>query len=80
MNIDIVRDSIILPPLKKGDMVVAHNVGAYNVTQWMQFITMRPNVVLIDLKGEPHVIRRAENLETLNSMEELPEYLSTINL
>lgn len=80
MNIDIVRESIILPPLKKGDMVVAHNVGAYNVTQWMQFITMRPNVVLIDLKSEPHVIRSAENLDTLNSMEEMPEHLNTIDL
>ena len=80
MNIDVVRESVILPPLKKGDMVVAHNVGAYNVTQWMQFITMRPNVVLIDLKGEPHLIRRAENLDTLNSMEEMPEHLNTIDL
>ncbi|RLD23303.1 MAG: diaminopimelate decarboxylase, partial [Bacteroidetes bacterium] len=80
MNIDVVRESIILPPLKKGDMVVAHNVGAYNVTQWMQFITMRPNVVLIDLKGVPHLIRRAENLETINSMEEMPEHLNKIDL
>jgi diaminopimelate decarboxylase len=80
MNIDIVRESIILPPLNKGDLVVAQNVGAYNVTQWMQFITMRPNVVLIDMNGEPHLIRKAESLETLNRMEEMPEHLNSINL
>jgi len=80
MNIDIVRESIILPPLKKGDLVVAQNVGAYNVTQWMQFITMRPNVVLIDMNGESHIIRKAESLDTLNSMEETPEHLNTFNL
>ena len=80
MNIDIVRESIILPPLNKGDLVVAQNVGAYNVTQWMQFITMRPNVVLIDMKGEPHLIRKAESLDTLNRMEEMPAHLNSINL
>ncbi|MEN8249741.1 MAG: diaminopimelate decarboxylase [Bacteroidota bacterium] len=80
MNIDVVRESIILPPLKKGDFVVAQNVGAYNVTQWMQFITMRPNVVLIDMQGEPHLIRKAENLETINRMELTPEHLSAVNL
>ncbi len=80
MNIDVVRESIILPPLSKGDLVVAHTVGAYNVTQWMQFIAMRPNVVLIDMRGNPHLIRRAETTETLNQMEELPEHLSQFTL
>ena len=80
MNIDVVRESVILPPLKKGDLVVAQNVGAYNVTQWMQFITMRPNVVLIDMQGEPHIIRRAESLDTLNRMEEKPAHLASFNL
>ena len=80
MNIDIVRESIILPPLKKGDLVVAQNVGAYNVTQWMQFITMRPNVVLIDMDGKPHLIRKAESLDTLNRMEETPEHLNSFKL
>lgn len=80
MNIDIVRESIILPPLKKGELVVAQNVGAYNVTQWMQFITMRPNVVLIDMNGESHLIRKAESLDTLNRMEETPKHLGSFKL
>ena len=41
MNIDIIRDNITLPLLQKGDHLVVHRVGAYNMTQWMQFITLR---------------------------------------
>jgi len=41
MNIDVVRESITMPMLQKGDQVVVHKVGAYNMTQWMQFITYR---------------------------------------
>ena len=75
MNIDVIRDSIILPPLNKGDNVVVQNVGAYNVTQWMQFITLRPNVVLIDLKGQTHLIREAETLEDIVRKENVPDHL-----
>ena len=42
MNIDMVRDQILFQPLHTGDRVVIRHVGAYNVTQWMQFITERP--------------------------------------
>jgi hypothetical protein len=38
MNIDVMRDSVNLPPLGVGDRLLFRNVGAYNVTQWMQFI------------------------------------------
>jgi diaminopimelate decarboxylase len=51
MNIDVVRQSVTLPTLNKGDKVVVHRVGAYNMTQWMQFIAMRPRVVMIDTNG-----------------------------
>lgn len=80
MNIDVVRENITLPPMKKGDHVVVHTVGAYNMTQWMQFISLRPNIVLVDLKGKPHVIRAKETLDTLNSLEKTPEHLSTFKL
>jgi len=75
MNIDVVRESVTLPPLEKGNQVVVHKVGAYNMTQWMQFITLRPNVVLIDNENNTHIIRKAETLEYLESLEELPEHL-----
>ncbi|RBQ06916.1 diaminopimelate decarboxylase [Pedobacter miscanthi] len=75
MNIDVVRESITLPLLERGDQVVVHKVGAYNMTQWMQFINMRPAVVLIDMQGKSHQIRKPETLAYLEMMEEIPEYL-----
>lgn len=77
MNIDVVRQTINLPLLNRGDQVVVHRVGAYNMTQWMQFIQMRPNVVLIDEKGQPHLIRKAETLEYIEQQELVPEYLKS---
>jgi diaminopimelate decarboxylase len=75
MNIDVIRESANLPLLNKGDHIVIHNAGAYNMTQWMQFITLRPNVVLIDLDEKPHLIRSKESLENMNSMEKMPAHL-----
>ncbi|MBW6534330.1 MAG: alanine racemase [Mariniphaga sp.] len=69
MNIDVIRDAINFPHVKTGDQLVIERVGAYNVTQWMQFITYRPNVVLIDLEGKSHIIRKKEDLETLKDKE-----------
>lgn len=76
MNIDVIRPAIVLPLLRKGDRIVITRTGAYNMTQWMQFITYRPNVVLIDTKGGVHVIRKQENLETLKTSESIPDHLS----
>lgn len=75
MNIDVVRESIALPLLAAGDQVVVHRVGAYNMSQWQQFITLRPNVVLLDLQGQPHVIREAETLAYLQQLEHVPSHL-----
>lgn len=80
MNIDVVRESVSLPLLNKGDQVVVHKVGAYNMTQWMQFIQMRPNVVMIDVNGQDHLIRNKETIDTLHNMEVLPEYLKKFEL
>lgn len=79
MNIDVVRQSINLPLLNRGDKVVVHKVGAYNMTQWMQFIQMRPNVVLIDEKGQTHLIREAENLAYMEQLEKVPAHLQEID-
>jgi len=73
MNIDVIRDAINFPHVKTGDQLVIERVGAYNVTQWMQFITYRPNVVLINLEGKSHIIRKKEDLETLRDKESKPE-------
>lgn len=75
MNIDIVRENVNLPLLNRGDHVVVHKVGAYNMTQWMQFIAMRPNIVLIDTNNNTHIIRKAETLEYLEALDVMPEHL-----
>jgi diaminopimelate decarboxylase len=75
MNIDVMRESVKLPPLAAGQRLVFSNVGAYNTTQWMQFITLRPAVVMIGVNGEPTLIRRAESVDDLNALEQVPAWL-----
>jgi diaminopimelate decarboxylase len=75
MNIDVMRDSVSLPPLSPGDRVVFRNVGAYNMTQWMQFITLRPAVVMIGDGGKVGLVRRAETVEDFKTFEEVPEWV-----
>lgn len=78
MNIDVVRASVSLPPLHVGDRLVISPVGAYNNTQWMQFIEYRPNVVMIHQDSEVSVIRKAEDLESMTVLERIPKHLQSI--
>lgn len=78
MNIDCVRESITLPLLNKGDKLVIHYTGAYNLTQWMQFITLRPNVVMIDQDSKTHIIRESESVASVSGLEKTPDYLNTL--
>ncbi len=73
MNIDVIREAINFPQVKVGDQLVIERVGAYNVTQWMQFITYRPNVVLIGTDGKTYIIRKKEDLESIKGLELKPE-------
>jgi diaminopimelate decarboxylase len=75
MNIDVLRPSLMFPALKRGDRFVITRTGAYNNTQWLQFITTRPNVVLIDKEREVHLIRRAETMENVSENEAIPGHL-----
>ena len=75
MNIDVMRDTVQFPPLPPGDRLVFKNVGAYNVTQWHQFITLRPAVVMIGTGGRVACIRRAERVEDFATYERVPEWL-----
>jgi len=75
MNIDVIDDHLNLPPLTRGTKLVISPVGAYNTTQWMQFIRYRPNVVLVGTNGEVDLIRKAETLENIIEQEYLPERL-----
>ncbi len=76
MNIDVIREAISFPLLKKNDNFVIKRVGAYNMTQWMQFITYRPKVVLIDTKGKMHIIRGSESLDSIRGLEKTPDHLA----
>jgi len=76
MNIDVLRSSLMFPALKHGDRFVITRTGAYNNSQWLQFITTRPNVVLIDMNRNVHIIRRAETLENISENEITPDYLA----
>ena len=80
MNIDVIRENVTLPPLKRNDHVVVHTVGAYNMTQWMQFIALRPAIVLIDLDEKAHVIRKRETLASIEAEEMMPKHLKEFKL
>ena len=75
MNIDVIEEGTLLPPLEKGMRIILSPVGAYNVTQWMQFIEYRPNVVMIGMNKELDLIREAEDLSDITRREKLPDRL-----
>lgn len=75
MNIDTIREDVDLPPLEVKDKLVLYPVGAYNLTQSMQFIGLRPAVVLIGTDKFVSVIRRREELKDLDGAEEVPSHL-----
>ncbi len=76
MNIDVIRKSILLPPVRTGDTLIVSPVGAYNNTQWLQFIEYRPRVVLVHGEAEVSVVRERETLATVTELEQLPPHLA----
>lgn len=76
MNIDVVRESVPLSEPAAGDVLAIQPVGAYALTQSMQFIAYRPRVVMIDPSGVDHIIREREDLAYVEQMERLPEHLA----
>jgi diaminopimelate decarboxylase len=78
MNIDCLSDGILLPALKKGEHLVIEYVGAYDTTQWMQFIMMRPNVVMVMEDGTVELIRKSEDLDYLLDREVIPDNLKSV--
>lgn len=75
MAIDVIRETVDLPILDAGDILILHPVGAYNLAQSMQFIAYRPAVVLIGENGKPELVRRRETLDDINRTELLPLHL-----
>jgi diaminopimelate decarboxylase len=75
MNIDVVDEGTLLPPLSRGTRLILSPVGAYNITQWMQFIEYRPAVVLVTEDGRMELIRERESLDDIVARERLPDRL-----
>ncbi|EIC20953.1 alanine racemase [Thiorhodovibrio frisius] len=75
MNIDVMRSTVSLPPLAPGDRLVFAPVGAYNNTQWLQFIEYRPPVVLVHADGNHSVIREGEDLDSMCQHDRMPAHL-----
>jgi len=78
MNIDVIDEGTLLPPLERGTRLILSPVGAYNQTQSMQFIEYRPAAVLITTEGKAEVIREAEDLTDIERREVLPEHLKVL--
>ena len=76
MNIDVVDEGLLLPPLLRGTRLVISPVGAYNHTQSLQFIEYRPASVLIGMDGSVDLIREAEDLSDMTRREKLPARLA----
>ncbi|MDH3232787.1 MAG: diaminopimelate decarboxylase [Alphaproteobacteria bacterium] len=74
MQIDVLRNRALVPPLHVGDPIVISNVGAYCQTQSMQFIHTRPATVLLGPDG-PELIRRAEEWSDFFVLDKMPERL-----
>jgi hypothetical protein len=55
-------------------------MGAYNVTQWMQFISYRPAIVMVMDDGSVEQIRRPETLDDIVGPETIPEKLRDFKL
>jgi diaminopimelate decarboxylase len=69
MEIDVIRENIALPRLRVGDRLTLWPVGAYNVGQSMQFIHLRPAMVMITEDSGLHIIRRQESFEDYEALE-----------
>ncbi len=78
MQIDSISESVNLPSVELGDVIVFSNVGAYNLTQSMQFIQTRPAVILLGPTGV-ELIKRKETWRDIFNLDTLPKRLGKSN-
>jgi diaminopimelate decarboxylase len=62
---DYLAQSIQLPKLNNGDILVFYNAGAYTIVRGEQWIHPRPAVVMIYENGDVKCIRKKENYENI---------------
>jgi len=69
MQVDLIESGIKLPKLKEGDILIIKNVGAYELTQSMQFIRERSPIVSISSDGKISLCRRKETYKDILQCE-----------
>ena len=75
MHVDCIQIGAYLPPVRAGDLLVVRNVGAYNFSMSMQFIRLRPAVVMITKNGVEY-LRLRETTEYVTKLDRIPERLT----
>lgn len=65
MQVDLIESGIEMPKLKEGDTLIIKTVGAYELSQSMQFIRGRPSVVSISTNGKLNVCQREETYKDI---------------
>jgi diaminopimelate decarboxylase len=74
MQIDVLRENVLMKPPKIGELLTFSNVGAYCQTQSMQFIQPRPATVLVSDRGVD-LIRKKETWRDIFILDQIPERL-----
>lgn len=74
MQIDVIRTEVRLPPLQKGNILVIKNVGAYNISQSIQFIFPRPAVIIVN-NGQTEYLKLPETAKDIRHLEVIPHRL-----
>lgn len=74
MQIDVVREKALLPPLSTGDHLIVGNVGAYCLSQSMQFIQPRPAIVIQTENGF-ELVRRRETWRDIFALDTIPDHV-----
>ena len=62
------RDNV-LPELKKEDILVFYNAGAYTLSRSAQFVHPRPAVVIVGEDGSVASLRNKESFEHISSLD-----------
>lgn len=65
MQVDLIESGIELSKLKEEDILIVKNVGAYELSQSMQFIRERPAVISISFNGKINLCRRKETYKDI---------------
>jgi diaminopimelate decarboxylase len=69
MQNDCLSRELLLPEPEPGDILCIYETGAYDFSHSLQFIRLRPAVVILSQDGSPRLVRRAERPADLLALE-----------